>query len=302
MSAIRTTVRRAGCVVLLVPSLALAQSSVPFAEQSADAKRLAKQSYSLFRPTPTAMMREFSTDRPDKTESAYTVDAGRVQVELDMLTFSRDRALDAGVEHITTGMRVDPINIKLGLRHNMDLQFVVEPYVRARVSSRVAPSAPSVARWSGTGDLTMRLKINMWGNDGGPTALALMPYVALARAETGQKRQFAGGLIVPIAVDLGGGWGLGAMAQVDVEKQATVAPYHVNAVGSATVGRDLTERVGFYTELWALENRFVDVTATWDSGITYALAPNIQLDGGVNVGLTRTADGVNPFLGLSFRF
>jgi hypothetical protein len=28
---------------------------------------------------------------------------------------------------------------------------------------------------------------------------------------------------------------------------------------------------------------------------------DIQLDGGINVGLTRAAEDVNPFLGLSFR-
>ena len=36
-------------------------------------------------------MREMSTDRPDKTESPYTVDAGHFQVEMDVLTYSYDR-------------------------------------------------------------------------------------------------------------------------------------------------------------------------------------------------------------------
>lgn len=35
-----------------------------------------KRNYTLFNPTPTAQMREMSTDHPDKTESPYTVDAG----------------------------------------------------------------------------------------------------------------------------------------------------------------------------------------------------------------------------------
>jgi hypothetical protein len=32
------------------------------------------------------------------------------------------------------------------------------------------------------------------------------------------------------------------------------------------------------------------------------LTQDIQLDGGVNIGATRTAPDVNPFVGLSFRF
>lgn len=41
--------------------------------------------------------------------------------------------------------------------------------------------------------------------------------------------------------------------------------------------------------------------ATADFGLTYALTEDVQLDGGVNVGLTRAAEDVNPFLGLSVR-
>src|SRR4051794_35141958 len=36
--------------------------------------------YTLFNPTPRKQMREMATDRPDKTESPYTVDAGHVQI------------------------------------------------------------------------------------------------------------------------------------------------------------------------------------------------------------------------------
>jgi hypothetical protein len=45
------------------------------------AERADKSGYHLFRPTPRELMRELSTDRPDQTESAYTVDAGHVQLE-----------------------------------------------------------------------------------------------------------------------------------------------------------------------------------------------------------------------------
>jgi outer membrane receptor for ferrienterochelin and colicin len=41
---------------------------------------------------------------------------------------------------------------------------------------------------------------------------------------------------------------------------------------------------------------------TLDIGFTYAITEDVQLDGGVNLGLTRAADDVNPFVGLSWRF
>ena len=44
-----------------------------------------------------------------------------------------------------------------------------------------------------------------------------------------------------------------------------------------------------------------DGQATADFGLTYVLTQDIQLDGGIDVGLTRAAEDANPFLGLSFR-
>lgn len=41
---------------------------------------------------------------------------------------------------------------------------------------------------------------------------------------------------------------------------------------------------------------------TFDLGLTYALTENIQLDAGANFGISRAADDINPFVGLSFRF
>ena len=40
-----------------------------------------KSDYTLFNPTPRDRLREMSTDRPDKTESPFTVDAGHFQIE-----------------------------------------------------------------------------------------------------------------------------------------------------------------------------------------------------------------------------
>ena len=50
-----------------------------------------KSTCHLFNPTPREAMRELSTDRPDQTESPFTVDAGHVQVEMDLATFTYDR-------------------------------------------------------------------------------------------------------------------------------------------------------------------------------------------------------------------
>src|SRR5215218_10376638 len=79
-----------------------------------------KSQYTLFNPTPRASMRELSTDRPDTTESPYTVDAGHFQFELSLVDFTRDD--DGGVKSET--LTALPANLKVGLLNNVDLQFV----------------------------------------------------------------------------------------------------------------------------------------------------------------------------------
>jgi high affinity Mn2+ porin len=64
---------------------ALMGDSLPPAENGPD-----KSHYSLFNPTPDDQMRPFSTDRPGKTHSSTTVDAGHFQVESDFINYAYD--------------------------------------------------------------------------------------------------------------------------------------------------------------------------------------------------------------------
>ena len=56
-----------------------------------DVSQADKSDYNLFNPTPRELMREMSTDRPDTTESPYTVDAGHYQVEMSFVDYVHDR-------------------------------------------------------------------------------------------------------------------------------------------------------------------------------------------------------------------
>jgi len=72
-----------------------------------------KRRYNLFHPTPDALLREMATDRPDKTESAYSVDAGHYQIEMDY-ALTRDILLDAGM-NIGLTSAADDLNPFIGL-------------------------------------------------------------------------------------------------------------------------------------------------------------------------------------------
>ena len=76
----KTTLWVAALALLLVPSSSAADQPAPD-----------KSAYTLTNRTPEAQLRELNTDRPDLTESPYTVDAGHFQIEMDLVTFTDDR-------------------------------------------------------------------------------------------------------------------------------------------------------------------------------------------------------------------
>lgn len=243
-------------------------------------------------------LRDLSTDRPDKTESPFTVDAGHFQIELDLVSYARDRSDDLDTETIA----VTPINVKYGLDDQTDMQFVVAPYIRQTVRDRANRRQDRV---DGIGDVTIRLKRNVWGNDGGPSALAVMPFVRVPTSTNGLGADAAEfGLIVPFAFDLTPGVGIGLMTEVDFAREPDGGRYRPAFVNSATISFDLTDRLGLYAELFTErgtedEERWI---VTGDAGITFALGANAQLDAGANIGLSDAADDLNLFVGYSRRF
>jgi hypothetical protein len=261
-----------------------------------------KQAYHFFRPVPRDLMREMSTDRPDLTESPYTVDAGHVQLEWDFINFSRDlHQPDGGGDRVDT-YAVMPVNVKLGLLHNLDLQVVVEPFVVERTDP---DGAAGITEKKGFGDITVRLKMNLWGNDGGNTAFGVMPFVKIPTNQDDLgNNAVEGGLILPLSVALPAGWTMGAMTEFDFNENDEDDGYRVDFVNSITFGHGIAGELAGYVEFFTVVS--TDDTSDWTGslgiGFTYGLSDDVQLDAGINIGLTRAADDYNPFAGMSVRF
>lgn len=246
----------------------------------------------FLRRTPAVVAREMSTDRPDRTESPYTVPMGWVQFEFDAAAYSRDRV---GSE-TTREWSVMALNAKIGLTTFADLQLTAVSYRTARTRTGIGP----VTTDDGVGSYGARLKVNLLGNDRGPVAVGVMPFVE--RSPNGRGgRALTTGFILPVTFDLGRDWSLGTMGEIDLGRDddgfRTVALVH-----SVTVARPLAGPVGGYLEWFGATGHRVAFEGTVDGGVTIGLGPNMQLDAGVNLGVTRAAAGVNPFLGLATRF
>jgi len=247
-------------------------------------------------------MREMSTDRPDKTESPHTVDAGHFQIEMDVFNYSYDRYNSDRSDVRAESLSIAPMNLKVGLLNNVDLQLVLETYNSVRVNDR---DAGMVDKRRGFGDIISRLKINLWGNDGGRTAFGVMPFVKLP---TNQDRlgnnSVEGGIIFPLAVELPHGVGMGVMTEFDIIRDESGGGNHAEFVNTLTFGRDLIGNLGGYVEFFSLVSAESDSSwiGTFDFGFTYGVTEDIQLDAGLNIGVTRSAEDWNPFFGVTWRF
>lgn len=240
-----------------------------------------KSGYDFLSPVPRELMREMATDRPDTTESPISVDAGHLQAEVEAVGLARDGGLNELI--------VGAVNLKLGLTSRSDLQVVVEPFHHA-------------AGQTGFGDLTLRNKWNLWGNDGGATAFALMPFITLPTASNGFGAGYVeGGLIAPFGFEGPAGFECAAMLEVDAVRRAE--SYGADLVATATAGHTLYEELGGFFELtsgFPLDGG--DAAFGANSGLTLGLSDDLVLDGGARLGLNDAAEDVSFFLGGSVRY
>jgi hypothetical protein len=273
-----------------------------FVASGVGAESADKSSYHLFNPTPRALMRDMSTDRPDKTESPFTVDAGHFQIESDLVTFEHDHDTSGGGSLHGDSWSFATLNLKAGLCNFSDFQVILFPYSRVRTDDRIAGT---IGHQSGFGDVLTRLKVNFWGNDGGPSAGGIMPYVKWPTSQDNLgNRAIEGGVILPISLELPAGFSAGAMSEFDWIQDSTSSDYHPEFVNTITLGHKIVGELDGYIEFFSLisAERGAKWIGTVDVGLTYALTPDMQLDAGVNFGVTKSAADIAPFVGFSVRF
>ena len=97
---------------------------------------------------------------------------------------------------------------------------------------------------------------------------------------------------------------MGIMPQIDIVRNDGRGGHHAEIVNTLTVGRAIIGDLGMYVEFFSAVSTEDDSpwVGTFDMGFTYGLTPDIQLDAGVNIGVTDSADDINPFLGISMRY
>jgi hypothetical protein len=260
-----------------------------------------KSGYSLFNPTPEQYMREMSPDRPDKTDSPFTVDAGHFQIEMDFANFTYDIPSSEHGNIRFESYQIAPMNLKVGVLNNMDLQLVLSPWEWQRIEDR---TTKTVELRSGFGDITPRVKINLVGNDGGFFALGLIPFVKLPTNQDhlGNKA-VEGGVGIPYALDIPG-WDVGFQTTFSFNHNDIGSGYHAEFDNSVSIGHPLIGKLSAYVEFFSSvsSERGAGWIGTVDTWLTYQVNKNLRLDGGVYIGVTGAADDWHPWLGMTWRF
>ncbi len=244
-------------------------------------------------------LRDFCAERPGKATPACVVDKGHVLAEIDL--FDVARSSDGGVTSRTT--LVFSPHLRLGLTDRIEAGITLAPFTETRTSGD--PSARPVVR--GTGDTVIDLKFSLRNPDGSAPSVALMPFVTVPTAQHGLGAGgFQGGVIAPVALALPSGFSLGLDPEIDLNRDGagSVRPAYVIA---AALGHALAPGLSGGVELWA---NWSHAPQGWqrEASADASLAwiprthPNLQLDAGVNLGLTHETPGVQGYIGISHRF
>jgi hypothetical protein len=228
------------------------------------------------------------------------LDAGRWQVEAGIADGAFQR--QGGIE--TDAWSFGDLEVRRGLTSTLEAEVTWTPYATVRVHDRATGAR---FRDSGSGDLGLALRQNLRNPDGSAFSVAVQPYVTAPTGADGiGAGKWAGGVLVPIGADLGGGAGLALTPELDIVADADGAGAHLAWSGVIGVSRGLGA-VTLAADVWAQldddpagasTQASFDLSAAWRP----AALKDIQLDVGVNLGLTADTPDVEILAGLAKRF
>jgi len=248
--------------------------------------------------------RPFPADRPGKASGPFTVDAGHFDIESDFVNLTADSNAAA----ITRGVVfADPL-LKAGLTRDIDIELQLGGLQRYDVKDR---SGGTKTHTIGYGDETIRLKVNLAGNDGSDFAIALLPSIKIPSATDSLRKaglannRIEGGLLVPMNYNLPHDFALGYQAEWDAAKNAGDGDFHANIVNIALLSHpvprvdNMTATLEFYSNI-STSKAVSDLNIlTLDPSITYQVSPQLVFDVETDIGLNRGATDLQMIFGIT---
>ena len=260
-----------------------------------DTFKIDKRQFSLRHPTPRRYLRPMVPDRPGITESPYSADAGHVQYETDALRLLTRR------EGTTYGrdLYVNHALAKLGLSDRTDFQLGVDSYTDTRNYDEADPA--QTQEYRGFGDVTLRLKHTLVGDDDSRWALGLIGYTTLPTGGPRGDGAVEFGAVLPAVLQLTKPWSIGGQIATQVYWDRDVQTRYLQLTPTFTTDYQFTKLVQVFAELVGYKDvRQPQWRSSINTGVQLDLSDDVQLDFGTHQPITRSTDR-EYFLGLSFR-
>lgn len=264
-----------------------------------------KSQYTLFNPTPVDQMRDMDMDRPDKTNTPHTIDAGHLQIETGFFDYVYYRDQYQGANSRTDAVDFGQFNFRLGILNNLELNAVINSYDLYQTSDF---AANQTVRQNGFGDTVVGGKLNLWGDDTGDqnlsTALAIQPQFKIPTARedigNGHPELF---VIVPFTMNATPDLQVNFQTTASWERSVNNSSYVAGWANTAEIDYNFTEKFDMYLEYWAhvTTEDHQEAQQTLDIGAKYAVTSNLALDTAVNLGLNKASPTVEWVAGVSLR-
>lgn len=285
---------------LAIGLLALSPSARASDTTTADPDVPDKSGYTLLNPTPDDEMRKFTPDRPAKGFSVRTIDAGHFELEMDTISYTYSKYLGIATRSVQT---LDP-TFKIGVTNWADVEVQFNGLQASR--SFDPQSGITTEHGGGFGDILLRTKMNLVGNDDGPVGFAIIPYVKLpSSAPVISNGAVEGGLIAPLALRLPQDYLVTLMTEVDAIKDSANRR-EANFTNLIGVSHPLpgVEGANATVELFSAvgSDRATPPIYTFDLGMNFRIDKHTILDVGLNLGINNAAPKVQIYTGISARF
>lgn len=236
------------------------------------------------------------TDRPDFVESSDTVGKGRVQLETS-IAFDRDKS-----GGITTRTRSTPTLLRLGFAD--DLEFRVE--TDGALNQRVSDSSGST-RTRGWSDTALGVKWHwMDGDEAGsrPSMAWLLHFDGPTGSRDFKGQGWRPSLRLTAEWDLPKDWSMGVMGGFYREHN-DVGRSYTGGILAVTVGMPIRESLRGFVEVAGQElasQRNGGKVVTFDAGLAWQLAREMQLDTALQAGISKAAPDFAWAVGISLKF
>ncbi len=244
-----------------------------------------------------AQERAYCPARPGIGEPACTISPHRLSVEVGAAAWERDDQPGSRTDLVTIADTL----IRAGVADDTEISIGWSPFLSQRTRD-----AGGVTRARGGSDVTLAVKHNLRNPGGDAFSMAIEPYLSLPVAGApGGAGDWGAGLVVPMSLDVGGGFSLQSTSEADAAVDADGRGRHLSFGEVVGLGIPLTGKLAMTAEAQVIRDRDpAGATTQGYAGLSLALmvSDDLQLDAGGVAGLNASASDVQLYAGVSRRF